>query len=90
MHYMKNPKCICETVEDGIILLNEDSGDTIVLNETASFLYEHCHLDSIEEIVQALFSVLDEVENAQSIELECRECIKHMVNSGALLEVEDA
>lgn len=37
MNYIANPKCINERVEDGVIILNEENGNTIVLNETAAF-----------------------------------------------------
>ena len=32
MNYIANPKCINERVEDGVIILNEENGNTIVLN----------------------------------------------------------
>lgn len=51
MRYIKNPECICEQIEDGIILFNESTEDTIILNQTASYLYEHCQLGSTEAII---------------------------------------
>ena len=54
MHYTKNPECIYEQMEDGIIVFNESSEDTIVLNQTAAYLFEHCQVGTTEDIIVGL------------------------------------
>ena len=90
MRYIKNPECICEQIEDGIILFNESTEDTIILNQTASYLYEHCQLGSTEAIIQSFISALNHVEDLEVVEKECKECINQMVRAGILLEVNNA
>ncbi|MBD5483208.1 MAG: PqqD family protein [Lachnospiraceae bacterium] len=89
MYYIKNPKCINEQVEDGVILLNEENGNTIVLNETAAFLYDHITLGSEEAMIKALYSILEDTVDIEVVERDCKECIHRMVEAQVLLEVED-
>lgn len=89
MHYIKNPKCINEQVEDGMIILNEENGNTIVLNETAAFLYDHAALGSEAEMIKALRLMLDDAVDVETLERDCKEGIHRMVEAHVLLEVED-
>ena len=90
MCYFKNPECICEKTDDGIILFNESTEDTINLNQTAAYLYEHCELGDAESIIQSLVSVLKSAENIAIIKQDCEECIRQMINAKILLEVDNA
>lgn len=90
MYYTKNPECIYEQMEDGIIVFNELNEDTIVLNQTAAYLFEHCQLGTTEAIIQSLITALDHIEEHTVVEQECKECINQMVRVGILLEVDDA
>ncbi len=86
MNYIANPKCINERVEDGVIILNEENGNTIVLNETAAFLYEHITLGSEEAVIKALCSILEDRVDIETVERDCKECIQRMTDAQVLLE----
>ncbi len=88
MRKIRNPRCVCHRLREGMVLLNEENYDNIVLNNTAAFLYDHCEDGDEDEVISALISQLEPGVNPEQVKSDCTECFRQMVEAGVLLEAE--
>lgn len=89
MYLKKNKNCIYETVEDGIIVFNNLSEDTVVLNKTAAFLFDHCNFTTKDKLIDDFISILVNVRDYSLVKKECTECIDKMIDIGLIVETAD-
>lgn len=89
MKLIKNSTCIGEKVDDGMILFNEITKDTIMLNEVATFLYENCNNITQEDCIDKLLAELIGDYDTVIVKKECLQCLEHMREKNIIVEVEN-
>jgi hypothetical protein len=85
--FFKNSNISCEEINDGLILLNEETGEIHILNEVAKFLYEHTdNITSIDMIINELVKVCEiSKENVNEVYQDCENWFNDMLKKDVFL-----
>ena len=70
-------------------IFNNLSEDTVVLNKTAAFLFDHCNFTTKDKLIDDFISILVNVRDYSLIKKECTECIDKMIDIGLIVETAD-
>jgi|GEM_PF-6588948 len=74
------------TLEDGnLVLFKRNPEYTHVLNETAAFIWNECHMKSFDETVASLAAALMGLEiGMDELVSDCKELFEDMLNKGLI------
>ncbi len=86
---VRNEKLIVDGVENEIIIFNEETQNTHILNETAGYLFDHAKKSKIGDIIDELYNELAEEERGahpkEEIIQDCIAILEEMISQGLLL-----
>lgn len=83
-----NRNIIIDNIEDEVIVFNEETQNTHVLNSTAGFLLNNADKSTMVELIDKLYHSLSEEDRLNMdkacIVSECEECINTLISCGLL------
>lgn len=86
MTYSRNPAVSWTTFDDDIILLNEETGSYVGLNETAAFIWEQLQEPvSSSELQDRLQDTFDTADH--NIALDVEQVLAQLTEQGVLLKL---
>lgn len=87
--YIKTQSCIEEESDNLVVLFNQDTEMTHILNETASYMWENLMNEpfNFEDVINKFISLLDADEdlNLENVHDECVQYLKKMEDAGLIL-----
>lgn len=87
--YIKKQNCIEEESDDLVVLFDQDTEMTHILNETASYIWENLMNEpfDFEEVINKFISVLDTDEdlNLDNVRDECAQYLSKMEDVGLIV-----
>ncbi|AOY75345.1 PqqD family protein [Clostridium formicaceticum] len=82
---------IYEKTDDETVILSDDKDEFHILNETATFLLDHCDGKTIKELITFLYNTCvnkDEIKY-EEVKEDCIPIIEEMVNKGLITIISD-
>lgn len=88
---IRNEKLIVDGVEDEVIIFNEETQNTHILNETAGHLFYHAEKMKVGDIIDKFYNGLTEEDKnvylKEEIIQDCMVILEEMISQGLLLLV---
>lgn len=85
----RNEKLIVDNVENEIIIFNEETQNTHILNESAGYLFYHAEKSKIADIIDEFYNVLTDEEKSvhlkEEVVQDCIAILEEMISQGLLL-----
>lgn len=72
--------------EENLIVLNNNSGELLLLNQTSKFMFENCEGKTPDSLINELYDLCNDQENIEYNQMyeECMAAIEDMIAKGMI------